>query len=628
MNTRAHSDRPLPPPGESGSNPAPAGRRNRRAGWVVGAVAGLLFLFALQAVLSLRVKFTTFDEAFYLAGGHSYLVTGDTRMVNRYHPPLAQCLTAAPLLSLHLNPPERDPAWWLPKSDLTSRAFALRFLYHNRAPWRSILMRGRLMMVALAVVVGLVVVLWAWELGGRGAGLAAGLLYAFSPNLLAHARLATTDFPVAGLSFAACYLLWRFYRRPGPGRLLLAGLVLGLALLSKLSALIFCPVVLLLSLLYVLAPPPTPRRRAGWGARVEARLARSRLARAGLAAAAVVVVAAAACVVIRLGYWGAAGPGTREEFLKQVAAALSGGGAQGPGPLGRMCLAVGRRLPLPKQYWELLAWLLAKSHTGHRAFLAGRLSQTGWWYYFPVVLAIKTPLPTLLLAAMWAVRGWRRENLFDRLSLLLPPAGFLLVSMTSHINIGYRHILPVVPFLLVAAGDAVAREWTGRRLRRARRVLVGLLLVWYAAGTVRVAPHYLAYFNESVGGPAQGYRYLVDSNLDWGQDLLGLRDYLRRRGAREVKLAYFGLVTPEVIRSLGIPYRPVSRRERLEPTPGLYAVSATLLQGAYGTGLFGEARGRPFGWLKRLEPEAVIGYTIFVYRVSEGDAARLKEAAR
>jgi len=616
--------------------------------WLVGVVAGLLFLFALQAVLSLRTKFTTFDEGYYLSGGYSYLVTGDTRVVNRFHPPLAQVLSALPLLGLDLNPPQRDPAWWLPKSDLSSRTFALNFLYHNQVPWQSILIRGRLMMVALGVVVGLLVFLWATELWGVRSGLLALVLYAFSPNLLAHARLTTTDFAVAGLAFAACYVLWRFYRRPGLLRLVLAGLVLGLALSTKLSALVFCPIVVLLSVLYVVSPPGERRRREPRGDEAEEKAPPPRRRRLATASAAVLVVAALACGVIWLGYLGATGPGTREQFIEQACSSIAGeaGGGEVRRVLADLCSRVSPLIPWPKQYWELFAWLLAKSRSGHRAFLAGRLSQSGWWYYFPVVLALKTPLPTLILAALALVVGWSRRNLFDRLFLLIPPTVFLLVSMTSHINIGYRHVLPVLPFLLVYASQLVASSAPARRdlsedpperRKRTRRSPyggwssrmrvfgLGALLVWYVVGTVRVAPHYLAYFNELAGGPRQGYRYLVDSNLDWGQDLLGLRDYLREHDIENVKLAYFGSATRDIIRSLGIPYRPITREERRRPAPGVYAVSATRLQGAYGTGAFGSARGAEFAWLKRLEPEAVIGYTIFVYRVTEADVARLKE---
>jgi hypothetical protein len=270
---------------------------------------------------------------------------------------------------------------------------------------------------------------------------------------------------------------------------------------------------------------------------------------------------------------------------------------------------------------------MAKSRTGHRAFLAGQLSQTGWWYFFPVTFAIKTPLPTLILVGFALACGWARRNLFDRLFLLLPPVAVLGVSMSSHINIGYRHILPMVPFLLVFGSQVASRPWATEGRRYARVALVSGLLAWQVAGTLRVAPHHLAFFNELVGGPGQGYKYLVDSNLDWGQDLLGLAGYVREHHVDRVKLAYFGLVTPEVVRSVGINFEPVTSREETEPSAGVYAISATYLQGPYGSGFLG-GEGPPFPWLRQLEPEAVIGYTVFVYRVTDADVARLKEERR
>lgn len=588
----------------------------------------LLSLFALQAVLSLRGKFATFDEALYLSGGYSYLVTGDTRMVNLYHPPLAQFLVALPLANLDLAPPERDPAWSILDRDLSSRDFAVNFLYRSRVPWQTILTRGRLMMVGLGVVVGLVVFVWAAELWGLSGGFLALTLYAFSPNLLAHSRLTTTDFPVAGLCFGACYLLWRFFRQPGFLRLALAGLVLGLALLTKLSALIFCLIFVLLGALYVAVPGATTAVRPGWRARLDGVLARRRAPRAMLAGIALMVILALASAVIWMGYLGATSEDSREDVIHQARVAVARVGrseattSSGPGLAVRLFPLATRVIPWPKQYWELFAWLLAKGASGHPAFLAGRQSMTGWWYYFPVALAIKTPLPTLILVLGALAAGWRRKRLYDGCFLLLPPVVFLLVSMTSHVNIGYRHILPMLPFLLVF-GSQVA-TWEVKRTWQ-KWVLLAVLLVWYVGGTLRVAPHYLAYFNELVGGPRSGYHYLVDSNLDWGQDLVGLGDYVREHNVEELKLAYFGLTTPDVVRSLGIHDRPIRRREELRPTPGLYAVSATRLQGAYRTELFSEDTEKPFHWLRKLEPEAVIGYSIFVYRVTEADVARLKE---
>jgi len=580
----------------------------------------------------LQRKFTTFDEPFYLVGGYSYLVTGDTHMVNRYHPPLAQVLAALPLLGLDLPSPAQDPAWRGPADDSTSRALALSFLYRNVVPWRTILTRARLMIVGLGVVTGVLVFLWARELWGAGAGVLALVLYAFSPNLLAHARLTTTDFAVTGLSFGACYFAWRFFRQPGLLRLILAGLVLGLALLAKVSALVFAAALIPLCVLYVAVPPREKCRRGGRYGKLDDLLATSWPGRGALALVAVTAMLLVASGCIWLAFFKAKAPGTHRESVEQVCAIIgasssAGGLVEEVSLLARVARATFPLVPWPRQYWQLLAWVLARSKTGHPAFLAGEYSQTGWWYFFPVVLAVKTPLPTLILLATAAILGWSRRRLFDRLFLLIPPMLFLAISMQAKINIGYRHILPVLPFLIVFGSQVAGWRLTGV-WRKVRWVLVGLLAAWQVAGTVHVWPHYLAYFNETVGGPPQGYKYLVDSNLDWGQDLLGLRDYLRQHHIEKVKLAYFGNVTPEALESLGISYEPVSGRGGGPPAPGVYAISATRLQGAYGVPSFSGESSPPFQWARKLEPEARIGYTIFIYRVGEDKAARPKEQDR
>jgi hypothetical protein len=592
----------------------------------------LLGLFILQAVTSLQRKFTTFDEPFYLVGGYSYLVTGDTRMVNRYHPPLAQVLVALPLLRLGLSSPTKDPAWASIADDFSSRVLAMNFLYDNSVPWEDILTPARLMMVALGVVIGLVVFLWAYELWGTAAGLLALAVYAFSPNILAHARLATTDFAVTGMSLSACYLLWRFYRRPGALRVLAAGVVLGLALLAKISALIFALGLIPLAVLYVLAPPAEGTPRKGRYGRLDDALSCSCLRRGLLALIATVAIYLVASGCLWLAFPSVKSEGTRAEAIGNVCmeAGLSeGSGASGAGlSLPRRALRAALPLiPWPKEYWQLVGWLTAKSETGHPGFLAGKHSQTGWWYFFPVVLAIKTPLPLLLLFSVALFLGWSRERLFDRLFLLIPPALFLALSMQAKINIGYRHVLPVLPFAIVYASQ-VASWALGRGWSRLRWVALGLLVVWQVAGTVLIWPNYLAYFNEAVGGPGQGYRYLADSNLDWGQDLLQLRDYVEANHVEKVHLAYFGAATPKVVADLGIPYEPVAGRGQDPPEAGVYAVSATRLQGVYGLATLSDDAKRPFPWLRTLTPEAKIGYTIFVYRVTEADAERFKEQAQ
>jgi hypothetical protein len=202
----------------------------------------------------------------------------------------------------------------------------------------------------------------------------------------------------------------------------------------------------------------------------------------------------------------------------------------------------------------------------------------------------------------------------NALPLLIPVVIYFAGSMMSPLNIGYRHLLPVLLFLIIFASQVGEVLWKPKsKLRWASVVLIGWLVI--SVGTT--FPDHLAYFNEAVGGSNNGYKVLVDSNLDWGQDLIGLKEYMQREGIKSVKLSYFGCVDPAIY---GIEYEPLPGYPRYQwnqdfipptlsnPEPGVYAISATCLQG----GFFGNRD--IFEWFRDRKPDAVIGHSIFVYR--------------
>jgi hypothetical protein len=257
------------------------------------------------------------------------------------------------------------------------------------------------------------------------------------------------------------------------------------------------------------------------------------------------------------------------------------------------------------------------SSVGHSAYLLGQFSETGWWYYFPVAFAVKTPaaaLAALALAAAFAVRrfwtGRRRLRgaiPFEVLLCAMPVAVYVLYSMWSHVNIGLRHLLPVYPFLYALAGAPLAGcRW---RWRGAAAAVLGVLL---AVESLSIYPHYTAFFNVAAGGPGAGPRYLLDSNLDWGQDLLKLHKYLVARGDPKLCLCYFG-AADHVYYKMG-PFQPVPRtwdfKER-EEADCLAAVSVTSLYNLY-------MQPGEMTWLHGRKPVAKIGYSIYVFDLRRG----------
>lgn len=537
----------------------------------------LLALFA-QLVFSAKVKSSTMDEPYHILNGVLWFTPHWQRVVFMGNPPLGNVLQALPIVALDDVRLPTDPAAW----EVTSWRDLLQdlvspFLWQiNGERALRLVFLARLPIMGLALLLATGIYRWTCDLRGPAAGLLALLLAAFAPNLLAHGRLATTDLGTACSALWASYLYWRYTRRPGRVRLALAGVALGLALALKFSTVLLLPAFALLSLWNAFS-----HRGDGW----PERLRRS----------------------------------TAELLVLVLIAAL-------------VLLAAFRFQP--RALWAEYAFQREHLKGGHDAFLMGQYGG-GWWFYFPVAFALKTPLPAMVLAIGGAIGLHRRRQYLA--ALLVPLAIFFGASVFSGLNLGYRYLLPVLPYLFVLAGgvvpagnqsgsgpslsDAVTVDGTteNRRWPRAvRTAFIALLLCWYVIGTLRVYPHYLAYFNELAGGPAAGGRYLVDSNLDWGQDLPGLRAYMASRGLEQVYLSWFGTAPPERygVRQVPLPGVFPSRAEiqhrvyhPQRPLPGTYAISATLLQGVY----FSERS--KYAWFQAREPTDVIGHSLHVYDV-------------
>lgn len=246
--------------------------------------------------------------------------------------------------------------------------------------------------------------------------------------------------------------------------------------------------------------------------------------------------------------------------------------------------------------------------SGFSSYFHGSYSLHGWWYYYPFVLLVKTPIPLLLLFTAASYLHFRRPagTWFDVFFLMAPVFGLLVLFISSGIATGIRYLLPIFPFVFVLCGILV-RDWS-----RLKIPLIGLL-VWYCGRSVATAPNYLAYFNELVGGPDRAYRYLVDSNLDWGQDLKGLKRYMDAHGIKRISLSYFGVDSPK---RYGIDYDWLPSFHLFNPSPesvGTFpknryvAISATNLQGVY------LEPKDIFSWFRQFEPVSKIGYSIFIY---------------
>jgi hypothetical protein len=594
----------------------PIRQQRRKSALVVAVVVLLLAAVPGQAVPSLLRKSATFDEGSHLSSAYEYLVTGVFRQ-HLDHPPLADQIAAFPLLFLKLQLPADEA------SQNSLIRFGNRFVYRNVRDADTILLWGRLPVVLLTVLLGWVVFSWGREFGHPGAGLLALFLCVFDPNILAHGQLATNDLAVTCFSFIAVYCFWKLLSSPGWGNVIWTGLAFGAAQASKFSAVLLAPILMLLAVLWLLsgheihAPFPLPGSK---------RLSqRPGLVRAYALGTVLLIIFLIGFALVWVDYRFEVGTvlaeGRKLDWLDER---LEGDRWE---PAARY-LFQELLVPAPKYIYGL-AVKYGHTEAGRPAFLTGELSEEGWWYYFLIAFLIKTPVPFLVLLTVAMIRiVVQGTNFCQREAFLLVPAlVWFGVNSSSGFNLGYRHLLPMLPFLFVFAGQivAVAGEQTFKVSEDFERIgrrtvilsLVSILCAWQLVGTLRIHPHYLAYFNELVGGPENGYRYLVDSNLDWGQDLKGLGAYLKAQGIDQVELSYFGTADPAYY---GISYHclpsfGILSKDKCPIEPdfqnraGIFAVSATHLQGVY------LDDPHTFDWLRAREPEAVIGYSIFVYRV-------------
>jgi 4-amino-4-deoxy-L-arabinose transferase-like glycosyltransferase len=451
----------------------------------------------------------TYDEVAHIAAGIAYVKLHDLRFETD-HPPLVQLLASMPFRFIDVHLPsdteEIDRASRGEASAVQPElAYGVRLLYESGNDPAHILWLARLPMIVLSLLFALVVFGFARDLFGNAGGLVALAVATLTPDLLAHGRLVNTDVAVAGFALTTAWFLWRA-ARGSRWWFAGAGAAFGAALASKHSALILIPPLLAVTAVSASANCEGIRRR---------------LLRAAVACGAIVgigfAVVWASYVVADAGL----------DYDRRNVAAESATGVMA---------SVADRLPVPEPYRVGVRFRVADVQGERGGYLFGKLYEGGKVVFYPALLAVKTPLG---IFALWIIGLFVafRAGLGKEIGvyLLVIPGFFLLVAVLSQINIGVRHVLLVPLFMSVACG-AVAHLKT-----RFKPAVAGGLLLAAAISVWYVFPSYLAYANEAFGGPNHLDRVASDSNLDWGQDLSRLREWMDRNHPGEpLAIAYFG----------------------------------------------------------------------------------------
>ena len=512
---------------------------DRRRTWAGRVLPwALLILFLLRGLAAMRADGTTADEPLHLGYGERGLTAGtflrDNGTLNSKMP--VSVLNALP-------------------ETLANRSGTLS--------WPRRLFLARLPSLLLGALLGWLVWSWARALFGLRGGALALFLYTFCPTVLAHTHLVTTDISTALSMLAAAYAFWRYLDRPSRGRLLVAVTAFGLAQLTKTTAAFLFPIFALILALRL-------------------RSRKDLLRAAGL----LLLLGLGALIVLNAGFLG---EGTGAP-LKSYTFVSDGFQKLAATPVLRDL-----PLPLPYAYAQGLDMVSRDSRAQYWTYLRGRYSDTGFRSYFLWAFLVKVPVATqlllLLALGLWASGRLRAPGADD---FLLVPVVFLLLyfSLFFRLGIGVRYLLPVFPFLFVFAGRVAAFRPSGGWMRW-QPAVTGALLLWLAVSSLSVHPQYISYFNEIAGGPANGWRWLLDSNLDWGQD----EDY---------------------VKDVWVPHSPVPvRLNPGAPVPGRVAVDLNRL-----IGLDPDIAER-YAWLREnFKPVAKIRRTWWVFDLTEADLDR------
>jgi len=589
----------------------------------------LLTFFGMLAATSMWDDNANYDERIHLPAGYSYITQQDMRL-NPEHPPLVKDLAALPLLFMKINFPYKSWGWNTPLTADSSRTpawqtdvgFGNDLLYHSGNDAQNMMRYGKIPIILIGILLGFYVFRFSRELWGDLAGIIALTFYSFSPTFLAHTRLVTTDVAAAAAFFISFYYLYKWLKVSTRRNLWVFGIVFGFSLLAKFSTFLLIPIFGLIVLVWILSQE---RGKKLWAFKKY------------LGGFILVLIIAYLVVgaVYAFHIW-------NYPIQKQAIDTAFIMSTFGFKPLVSLSVWISSQPVLRAWGHYFLGFLmvLQRSGGGNTTYYLGEVSANGSRSYFPLVYLIKEPLAYILLtffALFLALKNKFRQdfsnllkNNFAEFGMLTIGAVYWLFSITSNLNIGVRHILPTLPFIYALTARQISFWIKGgiqerisnyhgfwqlfglywRRIKRG--FIVAILFIWAIISVVSVWPSFLAYFNGIAGGPDRGYKFVVDSNLDWGQDIFRLAQFIEKNNIKEIKMDYFSGAPAEYY----IKTAKIESFNREAPQKGWLAVSATILMGACkGDKIPCSYSERAYIWLDSYKPVAKIGYSIFVYKI-------------
>lgn len=582
-----------------------------------------------RAVSTMVMMNPTMDESVHLSAGYSYVSQKDFRL-NPEHPSLIKILAGVPLLFLHLDFPKDDPSW----ITASQWDFGRMFVFQNTKSADTIFFWGRLPMVFIMIALGWFVYFWSKKLFGIRGGLFSLFLYTFDPNIIAHGRLVTTDVGLAFTYLMTIYFFVKYLKDKTIKNLFFSGITFSLAMLAKFSAIFLGPTLVVLAFIYIWIHKQKVLRAhfQSIGSSLIS-IMKSWLDIFWTAMRTffkpVIAFIFIFCSLAFIAYgFQLQKPSGDPEFHDNINTSVDIDSG-----IGQKIYTFASNYPIPA-YSFIKGIVMVTTHNkyGHDSFLMGEYRRLGWWYYFPLAFLIKTPVAVFILFGLCvsfflyrkidtlkaekdifkepAPRWFRWASNIKRFfitipihfyALSIPPFLFLLISLNSKINLGLRHIIIVYPFLYVFLGSLMTFRPKKQYLYQ---FILAISSIYFIISTSLIYPYYLSYFNEIIGGPSNGHTYLLDSNIDWGQDLKYLKLWMDENDVSTIYLRFFGTALPEYY---GIDYTQLPKTNEL--------VNGNTMLGKFGvisiSDLFNKEN--DYSWLKEFQPVTRIGYSMWVY---------------
>jgi hypothetical protein len=598
-------------------------------------ILGLILLTSLTLmVASSRHESATMDELAHIPAGYSYVKYFDYRL-NPEHPPLVKMMAGLPLLALDLKFPTDSPAWQTMVNGQWDAGSL--FLYESGNNADQIVQIARIGPMILMLLLILVVYIWSAEVMGSWWALLPAFATALSPNLLAHGHYVTTDVGAALGIILSLFFFTKYLAAPTKKNLVWAGIFFGVAQLMKFSAILLVFHFLVISIIVALS---RISKSGGHPLKQASRLITRYVGRT-------IIIFIIGGIVIYPLYWLTTMKYPPERQLADTTSILQSFPAP-PTPSGQMCSPLrcladltiwGADKPLIRPYSQYMLGLLMvmqRSSGGNTAYFFGEVSNMGSPLYFPLVYLMKESLPMLILIflailfglysiakAILARKPRFKEYIITNLhefSALAFILLYVLYSVTSPLNIGFRHLMPIIPLIYILTIGALKKyARTNYYKQQLKLAFIAFMFVWFALGSLMAYPYYLPYFNEVVGID-NGWKYVVDSNYDWGQDLKRLDAFVEEHNIDRIAVDYFGAGSPKYYLGEKAEGWYSSKGNPLESGIKWAAVSINQIQNSTGRTVpgFNRSPEDEYRWLENpTSPDFVVGKSIFVFRLDQ-----------